>query len=189
MFLMKDLPFELSALEPYMSARTLDLHYNKHYKTYLDNLNKLISNSDYKNAPLEVIIIDSYKIPEHKSIYNNASQVWNHQFFWNSLSPHRNKKLSTKLQKQIEEAFGSYDDFSNEFKSKSLGQFGSGWCWVVQKGGKLEIVTTSNADNPISLGLGQPVICIDVWEHAYYLDYKNRRDCFIDAFLEHMINW
>lgn len=189
MFTMKELPFELSALEPYMSARTLNFHYNKHYKTYLDNLNKLIKDTDYANKTLEAIVKDSYRAPEHRSIYNNAGQVWNHQFFWNSLSSHGANEPSIKLQKQIEESFGSYDNFKSEFKTKALGLFGSGWCWLVQKDGKLEIVTTSNADNPISLDLGLPVICIDVWEHAYYLDYQNRRSDFIDIFLNHLIKW
>ncbi len=189
MFAMKELPFELSALEPYMSARTLNFHYNKHYKAYLDKLNELIADTNYANKPLEAIIKESYNKPEHITIYNNAGQVWNHQFFWNSLSSHGVETPPIKLQKQIEEAFGSYEDFKKEFKIKALGQFGSGWCWLVQKDGKLEIVTTSNADSPISLDLGQPVVCIDVWEHAYYLDYQNRRADFIDAFLDHMIRW
>lgn len=189
MFEMKQLPFELSALEPYMSSKTLDFHYNKHYKAYVDKLNELIKDTDYADMSLEAIIKESYYRPSDKAIYNNAGQVWNHQFFWNSLSDAGARMPAEKFVKQIEASYKSYENFAKEFKSKALGQFGSGWCWVVQNNGKLEIVTTSNADNPISLNLGQPIVCLDVWEHAYYLDYQNRRADFIDAFLKHMIKW
>ncbi len=189
MFEMKLLPFEFSALDPYMSSKTFEFHYGKHYKAYIDKLNELIKDTPYADMPLEAIIKESYKHPEHKAIYNNAGQVWNHQFFWNSLSAEGATKPNAKVMTQIEEAFGSYDNFKKEFKAKAVAQFGSGWCWVVQKEGKIEIVSTANADSPISLDLGQPLVCVDVWEHAYYLDYQNRRPDFVDAFLEHMIKW
>lgn len=189
MFAMKELPFELSALEPYMSARTLDFHYNKHYKTYVDKLNELIKDTPYTEMSLEGIIKESFRHPEHKAIYNNASQVWNHQFFWNSLSAEGATQPSLKILKQIEQSFGSYADFKKEFKAKAIGQFGSGWCWALQKNDKIEIVATSNADNPLSLDLGQPLFCLDVWEHAYYLDYQNRRIDFVDVFFDHLIKW
>lgn len=189
MFAMKELPFELSALEPYMSARTLDFHYNKHYKTYIDKLNELIKDTPYAEMSLEGIVKESFKHPEHKAVYNNAGQAWNHQFFWNSLSADGATMLPLKIMKQIEQSFGNYDNLKKEFKAKAAGQFGSGWCWIVQKDGNIEVVATANADNPLSLELGQPLVCIDVWEHAYYLDYQNRRIDFIDAFLDEMIKW
>ena len=189
MFEMKKLDFGMGELEPYISAKTLDFHYNKHYKGYVDKLNELIKGGEYAYMSLEDIVKESFKHAEHKAIYNNAGQVWNHQFFWNSLSDSGAILPPTKFLKQIEDAFGSYDNFKKDFKAKALAQFGSGWCWVVQKEGKLNIVTTSNADSPISLNLGQPLVCLDVWEHAYYLDYQNRRADFIDAFLNHLIKW
>ena len=189
MFTMKDLPFELSALEPYISAKTMDFHYNKHFKAYVDKLNELINNTHYAEMSLEGVIKESYEHPEHKAIYNNAGQVWNHQFFWNSLSVEGETHPSVKIMNLIEHSFGTYDNLKKEFKTKALTQFGSGWCWIVQKEEKIEVVSTSNADNPLSLNLGHPLICIDVWEHAYYLDYQNKRADFIDAFLDHLIKW
>ena len=189
MFEMKELPFEFSALEPYMSSETLNFHYGKHYKAYIDKLNELVSGTPYKAMPLEAIVRESYKHPEHRAIYNNAGQVWNHQFFFNSLSAVGGTEPSGKIMKQIETSFGDYENFKKEFKAKALAQFGSGWCWVVAKADRLEVAATSNADNPIALNLGQPLVCADVWEHAYYLDYQNRRADYLDAFLDHMIKW
>ena len=189
MFEMKELPFELSALDPYMSSKTLEFHYGKNYKVYVDKLNELIKGTPYADMSLEAIIKESYKQPKDKAIYNNAGQVWNHQFFWNSLSAAGAAMPPVKIMKQIEEVYGTYDNFKKEFKTKAVGQFGSGWCWVVQKDGKIDIVATANADNPISLDLGQPLVCVDVWEHAYYLDYQNRRPDFVEAFIDHMIRW
>lgn len=189
MFEMKKLDFELSALEPYISAKTMDFHYNKHYKGYVDKLNELIVGTPYEEMSLERIIKESYNKSQDKAIYNNAGQVFNHQMFWDSLSSKGVKMPAEKFMHQIEDAFESYDNFKKIFKAKALAQFGSGWCWLVQKDNKLDIVTTSNADNPLSLNLGQPIIVADVWEHAYYLDYQNRRADFIEAFLEHLIKW
>ena len=189
MFEMKKLKFELSALEPYISAKTMDFHYNKHYKGYVDKLNELIAGTPYEQMSLERIIKESYNNPEDKAIYNNAGQVFNHQMFWDSLSADGVKMPAEKIMMQIEGTFASYDNFKKIFKAKAVAQFGSGWCWVVQKDNKLDIVTTSNADNPLSLNLGQPVVVADVWEHAYYLDYQNRRGDFIDAFLNNLIKW
>lgn len=189
MFEMKNLDFELSSLEPYISAKTMDFHYNKHYKGYVDKLNELIVGTPYENMSLERIIKESYNKPQDKAIYNNAGQVYNHQMFWDSLSPKGAKMPPKKIMNQIEASFESYDSFKKIFKTKSIAQFGSGWCWVVQKDNKLDIVTTSNADNPLSLNLGQPVIVADVWEHAYYLDYQNKRGDFIDAFLDYLVKW
>ena len=189
MFEMKQLPFELTALDPYMSSKTLKFHYSRHYKGYIDKLNELTKGTNYADMPLEAVVRDSFRHPENRAVYNNAGQAWNHQFFWNSLSERGATLPPLKIMKQIEAAFGSYDNFKKVFKEKALGVFGSGWCWVVQKEGKIDIVATVNADNPISLELGQPLLCLDVWEHAYYLDYQNRRADFIDAFLEHTAKW
>ncbi len=189
MFEMKPLPFELTALDPYMSSKTLEFHYGKHYKGYVDKLNELIKDTAYAGMPLEAVIRESFRHPKDRTIYNNAGQVWNHQFFWNSLSDRGATEPELKIMKLIETSFGSYDDFKTVFKAKALAQFGSGWCWVVQKDGQINIATTANADNPISLDLGQPLLCLDVWEHAYYLDYQNRRADFIDAFFAYMIKW
>ena len=189
MFEMKELKFELSDLEPYISAKTMDFHYNKHYKGYVDKLNELIAGTPYEKMSLERIIKESYNKPNDKAIYNNAGQVYNHQMFWESLSHKGAKMPPKKIMDQIEASFESYDSFKKIFKTKALAQFGSGWCWVVQKDNKIDIVTTSNADNPLSLNLGQPVIVADVWEHAYYLDYQNRRAEFIETFLDYLVKW
>ena len=189
MFEMKEISFELSALEPYISAKTMDFHYNKHYKGYVDKLNELIAGTPYEDMSLERIIKESYNKPQNKAIYNNAGQVYNHQMFWESLSPKGAKMPPKKIMDQIEASFESYDSFKKIFKEKAAAQFGSGWCWVVQKDNKIDIVTTSNADNPLSLNLGQPIIVADVWEHAYYLDYQNRRADFIVNFLDYLVKW
>ena len=182
------LPYETNALEPYISTTTMEFHYNKHHRTYLDNLNKLIKGTDFENLSLEVIIKETASKPEHAGIFNNASQVWNHSFFWNSMKSGGGAKPKAELLKRIESDFGSYEKFCEDFKTAATTQFGSGWAWLVEKDGKLSILKTSNADTPIAHGL-KPIITIDVWEHAYYLDYQNKRADFVTAFLEHLINW
>lgn len=188
MFEMKKLDFEMNALEPYMSAVTLEFHYGKHYKAYVDKLNELIKGKIYEHMTLEEIIKESGKHPEDKAIYNNAGQVWNHEFFWKSLSADGTEP-NPELMKKINASFGSYNEFAAAFKAKALAQFGSGWCWLVEKDDRLEIITTGNADNPIALKLGTPLVCLDVWEHAYYLDYQNRRGDFAEAFLHNLIKF
>lgn len=182
------LPYEENALEPFMSARTLSFHYGKHHQTYLDNLNKLIEGTEFENMTLEQIIQESYKNPQQGGIFNNAAQVWNHSFFWNSLSPTGNKRPSPPFLNVIEKSFGSYENFSQEFKKTALSQFGSGWCWLVKEGNTLKIIKTSNADTPLVLGK-KPLLTCDVWEHAYYLDYQNKRADYLDTFLTSLINW
>ena len=182
------LPYAMSDLAPYISEQTLEYHYGKHYKNYVDTLNKLIAGTEYENMSLEDIIKATYGKADKKAIFNNAGQAWNHQFFWNSLKPHGGGKPSGKLLAMIEKQFGSYENFVQEFKKAAQGQFGSGWAWVVPTDDGVEIVTTSNADTPIALGK-KPVLVLDVWEHAYYLDYQNRRADFIDAFMTNLANW
>ena len=189
MFTLSPLPFEKSALEPYLSEKTLNFHHGKHHQTYVDNLNKLISGTKFENMSLEEIIKQSALNPEYTAIFNNAAQVFNHNFFWSCLSKEGNKKPNTELLKKIESTFGSYENFEKEFKQAAVSQFGSGWAWLAQDtDGNLKITKTANADTPLAHGL-KPLMTIDVWEHAYYLDYQNRRADFVDTFLKYLINW
>lgn len=188
MFEMKPLPYDLSALEPSVSARTMEFHYGKHYKTYVDNLNKLTEGTEFAGLPLEEIIQKTAGKPEYQGIFNNAGQTWNHEFFWQSMSPNGGGRPEGRLLEQIEKDFGSYDRFREEFKNAAVTQFGSGWAWLVEKDGKLQVMKTSNADTPVAHGL-KALINIDVWEHAYYLDYQNRRAEFVDKFLDNLVNW
>ena len=189
MFTLPALDFENTALEPFMSAQTLDFHYGKHFKGYVDNLNKLIAGTKFENMTLEEIIVQTAGKPEFAQIFNNAAQVFNHGFFFARLAKDGNKKPDGALLKKIEQTFGSYENFKAEFKAAALAQFGSGWAWLAEdETSNLSVIKTSNADNPIAHGL-KPLMTVDVWEHAYYLDYQNRRADFVDACLEHLINW
>lgn len=189
MFSLMPLPFSKNALKPYMSEETLTFHHDKHHQTYVDNLNKLIADTKFEDMSLEQIIKQSSYNVEHIGIFNNAAQVFNHNFFWECISPNGNKKPNPALLKKIEETFGSYENWQKEFKTAATSQFGSGWAWLAEdKDGQLKIMKTSNADNPIAHDM-TPLMTIDVWEHAYYLDYQNRRADFVDAFLNHLINW
>lgn len=187
-FEMIDLPYARNALEPYVSAETMDYHYGKHYKTYVDNLNKLIAGTDYDNMTLDEIVRSTAGKPDLAPIFNNAAQAWNHAFFWQSMTPNGGGLPNDGLKLRLENDFGSLDKFKEEFKAAAVSQFGSGWAWLVERDGRLEVVKTSNADTPIAHNL-KPLLTIDVWEHAYYLDYQNRRADFVSAFLEHLINW
>lgn len=182
------LPYAMDALDPYISATTMEFHYGKHHKAYVDNLNKLIKETEFEEMPLEKIIKNTSGKPEFTGIFNNAAQDWNHTFFWNSMSPNGGGKPKGELLKKMERDFGSYDNFRAEFKNAATTQFGSGWAWLVEKDGKLSVMKTSNADTPIAHGY-KPVITVDVWEHAYYLDYQNRRPDFVEAFLDHLVKW
>ncbi len=189
MFTLPALPYAKNALEPYMSEETLNFHHGKHFQTYIDNLNKLISNTEFEKMDLKEIIEKTAEKTEYTAIFNNAAQSFNHGFFFECLSPNGNKKPNAELLKKIESAFGSYENFEKEFKEAAVSQFGSGWAWLAEdKSGNLSVLKTSNADNPIAHGL-KPLMTIDVWEHAYYLDYQNKRADFIDTFLKHLINW
>lgn len=189
MFTLSPLPYPQNALEPYMSAKTLEFHHGKHHQTYIDNLNKLIQNTEFENLSLEEIILKTSNKPEYTSIFNNAAQTFNHNFFFFHLSPNGGQKPDIKLLGRIEKTFGSYDHFKNEFKNAAISQFGSGWTWLTEdKNGNLSILKTSNADTPIAHGL-TALATIDVWEHAYYLDFQNRRADFIETFLTHLLKW
>ena len=183
------LPYQLNALEPYISESTMEYHYGKHHKAYVDNLNKLIKGTKFENMTLEDIIVESAKNPEYSGVFNNAAQTWNHTFFWNTMQPNGGKEPTGELKKKIDRDFGSYDNFRSEFTSAATSQFGSGWAWLAEdKNGKLQIMKTANGDNPVAHGL-IPIIGLDLWEHAYYLDYQNRRVDYINNYLNHLIKW
>ena len=177
------LPYARDALQPHISSETLDFHYGKHHQTYVDNLNKLIVGTEFADADLETIIKKS-----QGGMFNNAAQIWNHTFYWNSLSPHGGGEPKGKLAEAINKAFGSFAAFKEEFTKTAIGTFGSGWAWLVQRAdGTLAIVSTSNAATPIT-GSDKPLLTCDVWEHAYYIDYRNARAKYVEAFWS-LANW
>ena len=178
------LPYAKDALAPHVSAETLEFHYGKHHQAYVTNLNNLIKGTEYDSLDLEAII----KKAPAGGLFNNAAQVWNHTFFWNSMKPKGGGKPAGALATAIDRDFGSYDNFRKEFISAGMAQFGSGWTWLVLAEGKLKIVTTANADTPIK-GSAKPIITADVWEHAYYPTYKNLRQKFLEVFLDNLVNW
>lgn len=188
-FELPSLPFAPAALEPHMSARTFEFHHGKHHKAYVDTLNTLIPGTPFEKASLEDIIKATHGDDKNAKIYNNAAQVWNHTFFWNSMKPKGGGTPHVSLTKQIDDAFGDLGNFKTKFKDAALTQFGSGWAWLVlNKEGKLEIVKTANAICPLAMGM-KPILTCDVWEHAYYLDYQNRRGDMVQTFLDHLVNW
>jgi len=187
-FELPPLPFAKDALEPFMSAKTLDFHYGAHHAAYVNTLNELIEDSLLDGYSLEQIILKTAKDEARATIFNNAAQVWNHTFFWNCLRKGGGGPPSGDLAKRIDADFGSYDKFAAEFKKAATTLFGSGWVWLALDRGKLEIVKTPNGVNPLSRGQAA-LLGIDVWEHAYYLDYQNRRPDFVRSFLEHLVNW
>lgn len=182
------LPYAANALEPVVSAKTISFHYDKHHKGYVDTLNKLIAGTDLAGMPLEKIITSTSGKADKAAVFNNAAQVWNHTFYWQSLSPKGGGVPPAKLSQKINESFGGLDACMNELSTASMGRFGSGWAWLVSDGGKLRVMNTMNAETPITSGL-TPLLTIDVWEHAYYLDYQNRRADYVKAVLEKLINW
>ena len=181
------LPYATDALEPNVSARTLEFHHGKHHKAYVDKLNAAISGTAYDGRSLEAIIAAAHEASD-AGVFNNAAQAWNHTFLWHSMSPNGGGEPSGPLAEAISARFGDLDGFRAEFKKAALGQFGSGWTWLVRSADSLEIVSTGNAATPMTEGF-TPLLTLDVWEHAYYLDYQNKRDAYIDAFLNELINW
>jgi superoxide dismutase, Fe-Mn family len=182
------LPYEQSALQPVISANTLSFHYGKHHKTYVDTLNKLIAGTEFADMPLEKIIRATASQADHVAIFNNAAQAWNHTFYWHSLKPSGGGEPPAALKRLIESSFGSVDACKKELASAAVGQFGSGWAWLVLDGEKLKVVKTGNANTPLTQA-AKPLLTIDVWEHAYYLDYQNRRADHVNAVLESLVNW
>jgi len=182
------LPYADTALEPHYSQKTISFHYGKHHRAYVDNLNKLVAGSPLERQSLEEVIRGAAGNPEKVGIFNNAAQVWNHTFFWQGMKPGGGGKPTGELAKKIDQAFGSYEKLVEQFKAAAVGRFGSGWAWLVLDGGTLKIVTTPNAETPLTTKQ-KPLLTVDVWEHAYYLDYQNRRPDFVQAFLDNLVNW
>ena len=182
------LPYPADALKPYMSAETFSYHHGKHHAAYVANLNKLIEGTDLANKSLEEIIKATFGDPDKAGIFNNAAQVWNHTFFWESMKPGGGGAPTGPIADKINADFGGYDKFAEAFKTAAATQFGSGWAWLVLDNGTLKVTKTPNAENPLVYGQ-TPLLTLDVWEHAYYLDYQNRRPDFISAYLEHLVNW
>lgn len=183
-----DLPFAKDALEPYISAKTFEFHHGKHHRAYVDNGNKLIAGTEFEKQDAETIVKKVVGDSSKVGIFNNVAQAWNHSFFWKCMKPKGGGAPTGAVALKIKADFGSFEKFAEELKNAGVTQFGSGWAWLVQKGGKLEVMKTANADTPIAHGIN-PLLTVDVWEHAYYLDYQNRRPDFIQAFIDHVINW
>ncbi|MDX1404801.1 MAG: superoxide dismutase [Woeseiaceae bacterium] len=186
-FKLSDLPYSHDALAPHISAQTLELHHGKHHKGYIKKLNKAIDDTPYAEMKLEEIVAKAKKNGD-KNVFNNAAQSWNHEFLWNSMSPGGGGDASGELKSAIDRDFGDMDRFRRDFRKAATGQFGSGWVWLVHDDGELRIRATGNADTPIADGK-QPLLTLDVWEHAYYLDYQNQRKRYIEAFLDELVNW
>jgi Fe-Mn family superoxide dismutase len=182
------LPYADTALAPVISSNTLSFHYGKHHKGYVDNVNKLVKGTDYESSTLDRIIIETAGKPDKTSLFNNAAQSWNHSFFWNSLKGNGGGKPNGKIAQMIDAAFGSYDNFRKEFSATTVSQFGSGWGWLVLDGGALKVVKTGNAEVPFTKRQ-KPLLTIDVWEHAYYLDHQNQRAAYVDAVINKLLNW
>lgn len=177
------LPYAMNALEPHISRETLEFHYGKHHQTYVTNLNKLIKDTEYENMPLEEIVRKS-----QGGIFNNSAQVWNHTFFWHSMSPNGGGKPTGQLQQKIDASFGSFEEFREKFSSAAVAVFGSGWAWLVKRpDGTVGIETTANAFTPLTSD-AKPLLTLDVWEHAYYVDYRNKRPDFVAAYWN-VVNW
>ncbi len=182
-FELPPLPYSQDALAPHISAETLEYHYGKHHQTYVTNLNKLVEGTEFEQASLEDVIMKS-----DGGLFNNAAQVWNHTFYWNSMRPDGGGAPDGAVAEAIDSAFGSYDDFRAKFAEAATTQFGSGWAWLVDSGSGLEIMKTSNADLPMKHG-AKALLTIDVWEHAYYIDFRNARPNYITTFLDSLVNW
>ena len=176
------LPYAYDALEPVISKETLTLHHDKHHKKYVDTMNQLLEKENVHAASLEDVV-------KHSSgkLFNNAAQAWNHDFYWHSLSPKRQRPAGALLHR-VEKDFGSYDKFADTFSKAAIGQFGSGWAWLVNRNGKLDIIATANAETPMAHGI-PCLLTLDVWEHAYYVDYRNQRDKYIEAVINERLNW
>ena len=184
-----DLPYAQDALEPHISANTLSFHYGKHHQAYVDNLNKMIAGTPHDGASLEAIVTESAINSDMQGVFNNAAQIWNHTFYWHSMSANGGGKPTGKIAELIDRDFGSYDEFKSAFAAAGATQFGSGWAWLVLKGEKLEVRKTANADTPLTEIGVTPLLTMDVWEHAYYLDFQNKRPAYIETFLDKLVNW
>jgi Fe-Mn family superoxide dismutase len=182
------LPYPYEALEPHISRRTLEFHHGKHHKAYVDKTRTRAKEVRMADLPLELIIQQTVRQDRHRALFNNAAQAWNHAFYWRSLQPGGGGQPDGEIAARIKSDLGGYEAFATQFAAAATGQFGSGWAWLVLDGAKLAITTTANADTPIAHGQ-IPLLALDVWEHAYYLDYQNRRADYADALVKHLINW
>ncbi len=187
-FTLSPLPWQADALEPYLSAGTMGFHHGKHHQGYVDKLNAAIEGTDLAGLSLEDIVLQSAGKPDMQGVFNNAAQTFNHTFYFEGMKPGGGGVVPAELADRMKSAFGSVEGFKEKLASAALSQFGSGWAWLVLDGGDLQVVATSNADTPLAHGQ-RPLATIDVWEHAYYLDYQNRRADYIAAWLEHLVNW
>jgi superoxide dismutase, Fe-Mn family len=187
-FTLPVLPYAYDALEPYMSQKTLEFHHDKHHATYVATLNTLVKETEFANKSLAEIILATSNDASKASMFNNAAQAWNHTFFWNCMIPRGGGQPSGILAEKLDSSFGSFDKFATEFKNAGATQFGSGYAWLVLERDLLKVVKTGNANNPMVEGQ-IPLLTCDVWEHAYYLDYQNRRPDFLQTFLQHLVNW
>ena len=186
-FTLPKLPWDEGALDPVISARTIGLHYGKHHKTYVDKLNELVAGTPFADMPLEQVIRQTSGDKAQQKIFNNAAQAWNHTFYWNCLAP-KGGKPSGALARRLDAELGGLEKFSEAFHKAAVECFGSGWAWLVDRDGKLEIVATSNAGTPLTTG-ATPLLTLDVWEHAYYVDYENRRPEYAKAVIGKLLNW
>jgi Fe-Mn family superoxide dismutase len=188
-FTLPPLPYPENALSPVISSNTIGFHYGKHHKGYVDTLNRIAKGTKYEAMSLENVVLQSAKNPKDTAIFNNAAQIWNHNFYWSSLRPNGGGKPTGVLAQKIDAAFGSFENFKKQLADVTVSQFGTGWGWLAaDKKGKLSIVKTEDADNPLLKGL-KPLLTIDVWEHAYYLDYQNRRADHVNAVIDKLLNW
>ena len=183
------LPYPQDALAPHVSAETLSFHYGKHHKAYVEKANGMIEGTDLDGLGLVPLIRKVAGDASKKSLFNNAAQVWNHDFYWHSMSPKGGGKPKGALADRIESDLGGYDKFAETFKNTAMAQFGSGYCWLVLSDGKLKVYSTANAETPIAAAKDVPLLTTDVWEHTYYLDYQNKRQDYLDAFLKNLVNW
>ncbi len=177
-----------NALEPYISATTLGFHYGKHHVAYINNYNNLVAGTPFDSLTLEEVIALTATDPLKVGIFNNGAQAWNHSFYWNCLTPNGGGNPGGELEAKITQDFGSFDKFKEELKAAAATQFGSGWAWLVLEGETLKVVKTGNAQTPLTSGQ-KPILTIDVWEHAYYLDYQNRRPDYVAAVIDNLLNW
>ena len=184
------LPYEADALEPHLSEKTIRVHYGKHHRRYVERANHLLAGTQHAQRPIEAIIRETYQSGtcDQTALFNNAAQAYNHAFFWNSMKPDGGGPPTEFMRRWIDKSFGHHHNFRDAFAEAANGHFGSGWVWLVLSEGQLQIMTTAGAQNPLALGK-LPLLTLDVWEHAYYLDYHNRRDEYVAAFLDHLLNW
>jgi superoxide dismutase, Fe-Mn family len=189
MFTLMALPYADNALAPVVSPNTISFHHGKHHKTYVDNLNNLVKGTEFEGQSLEAIVTATAGKPDKAPLFNNSAQIWNHDFYWNSLRANGGGVPTGKVADAINESFGSFEEFKKQLSATTVSQFGSGWGWLVaDAAGKLKVVKTGNAEVPMTQGL-KPLLTIDVWEHAYYLDHQNRRADYVNAVIDKLLNW